>query len=126
MNRRNFALRIAAGTGMLTFGSLLLAPAAAARGPGAAPGWSSARAAGELRGLRFSVDGIPGTALELTDVITYRGDDRQFTARFAVSGQTPCEGIHRLRAAGQRVDLFLQPVHGRVLEVEAAICHVSG
>lgn len=123
MNRRNFSLNLVHGAGALALGPCFV-PASSASLE-AAPGWSSAGAARRLAGATFELDAVPGS-LELVDVETYRGDERQFTARFRRHGHPLREGIYRLRIAGTHVDLFLQPVPPQPLMVEAVICHAHG
>jgi hypothetical protein len=126
MNRRTFALQIAAGTGLLTAAPFLAPVARAGMQPAIAPGWSSARAVEQLCGLRYRVDQAPDTVLRLSRVAAYRDDDRQFTVRFEVDGPTPAEGTYRLRGGGSIVDLFLQQVQDRSESVEAVFCHACG
>lgn len=123
MNRRNFSLNLVHGAGALALGPCFV-PASSASLE-AAPGWSSASAARRLAGATFELDAVPGS-LELVDVETYRGDERQYTARFRRHGAPLPEGVYRLRAGGTHVDLFLQPVHQHPDALDAVICHAHG
>lgn len=124
MNRRKFALTIAASAGAAVLGPAGLH--AAVLSPDAAPGWSSARAAGLLKGSRFRVRGVENSVLELVDVETYRVDDSQYFASFRSCGGPMPEGLYRLYGPTGPLELYLQPRDGAGRIMEAAVCHARG
>ena len=124
MNRRNFALTVAASAGAAVLGPVGLH--AAVLSAEAAPGWSSARAATLLKGSSFRVQGAEKRVLELVDIETYRVDDSQYFASFRARGGPMVEGLYRLQGPAGPVDLYLQPRDGAGQIMEAAVCHACG
>ncbi|MBL38797.1 MAG: hypothetical protein CMP07_10365 [Xanthomonadales bacterium] len=125
MNRRKFALTIAASAGAAVLGPAGL-HAAVLSPVDAAPGWSSAHAASLLKGSRFRVRGVEDSVLELVDVETYRVDDSQYFASFRACGEPMPEGLYRLQGPTGTVEFYLQPRDGAGLILEAAVCHARG
>lgn len=132
MNRRNFALTIAAtiATTIATrAGAAALGPAslhAAVILPESAAGWSSARAAALLKGARFRVQGPDDATLELVGIETYQDDDRQYFASFRARNGPISEGLYRLHGPAGPVELYLQPRGGVEHLLEAVVCHARG
>jgi len=124
MNRRNFALSLAASAGAAAIGPAGLH--ATVLSSEAAPGWSSARAATLLKGSHFRVQGAENRVLELVDIETYRVDDSQYFASFRTHGGPMAEGLYRLQGPAGPVDLFLQARDGAGQIMEAVVCHVCG
>lgn len=124
MNRRNFALSLAASAGAAALG-----PAgvhASVLSLEAAPGWSSARAATLLKGSHFHVRAGENRVLELVGIETYRVDDSQYFASFRARGGPMAEGLYRLQGPTGPVDLYLQPRDGAGQIMEAVVCHACG
>lgn len=124
MNRRHFAINVAA-----TAGAAVLGPArlrASVLSSEALPGWSSARAATLLKGGRFRVHADAHQVLELVDIETYRVDDSQYFASFRIQGGPMAEGLYRLEGPGGPIALYLQPRDDAGQFMEAVVCHACG
>ncbi|SRR6056297_310177 len=124
MNRRNFALSLAASAGAAALGPAGLH--ASVLSSEAAPGWSSARAATLLKGSHFQVQAAENRVIELVDIETYQVDDSQYFASFRAQGGPMAEGLYRLHGPAGPVDLYLQPRDGAGQLMEAVVCHACG
>lgn len=124
MNRRKFALTIAATSAAALIGPTGLQASVASPEPLA--GWSSARAAALLAGARYRVDGADDFTLELLGVETYRSDDSQYFVSFRACGASMREGLYHLDGPAGPVELYLQPSDGVGQTMEAVVCHARG
>lgn len=116
MNRREFFFS------SLTVGlasALPLSVAAAAleptrrQGPSPCPSaWQSLEECQSRCGRHFRASGPVEADLKLLKAERFgSGKGRQFVASFEAPSHAP-EGLYRLDSDGERIDLFLQPVHG--------------